>query len=435
MTSHYFEMTLYFMGLITVLAIFLPFSPMTIDIINISRDAQITIYRRRHLLWSFAVLCFGIVLLYGLNGLLDNSSAFGSAKWFSESLVSPDTLWLRVTLITIPVLVLLFWSGYVPFVMSPPNRHRLLALADADKIVGANDMVLGLVLGNEVRAYLRDEIARPHYFLDTVGGVPLTISYCILCNSGFAFISELDGKPLNMRCVTAYDNNIIYYDQASGNFIQQLEARVISGPGKGKSLNTLPVMLSSWGDWKLLHPDTKLYSAPPTTIRDKMVGLMLQMMIPISKLSRRSKPWHGIHGSLDPRLPAMSLVLGVEINSDSCAYPVAALRDDPVLEDTVGANPIVVFYDGKLDVGGVYSRQIDAMNLTFHRAAKPGTSVVARDQQTGTLWTVSGAAHEGPFAGKSLKPVPHFNKLFWFSWALFKPATRIMASENPDAVH
>ena len=119
----------------------------------------------------------------------------------------------------------------MPYVMSPTSRQRILTVTESDEMLRPDDIVLGLVYGNEVRAYPRDAIARPHYFTDTLGNTPLMISYCILCNSGVAFKSELDGRQLELKCVTAYNNNIIYYESATGNFIQQLvsRARDLSG--------------------------------------------------------------------------------------------------------------------------------------------------------------------------------------------------------------
>lgn len=424
-TLSYLDATPYVIGLATMLLIFLPFSPMTIDLVNLSRDAQITIYRYRRLLWTIAGTCLGVVLLRGLIGVLGAYGVLDTDGGLYGTLASPDTAWFWTTLVTVGVLTMLFWSGYVPYVMTPPSRQRILTVAEADQILRPDDVVLGLVYGNEVRAYPRDAIARPHYFKDTVSDTPMMISYCILCNSGVAFKSELDGRPLNLKCVTAYNNNIIYHEPATGNFIQQLDGKVIHGPDAGKSLDAYPVMLSTWGEWKRLHPETQLYYAPPITLRDKMVAWMLQILIPISKLSKRSKPWHRVRGKLDSRLPAMSFILGVEINGDSCGYPVEALCRNPVLDDAVGGKPIAVFYDIEHDVGGVFSRQVDSRTLTFAAATKQGTLVIARDRETGTLWTVAGRGYEGPLSGRLLGPIPHFNKLFWFSWALFKPSTRV----------
>lgn len=413
MMTSFIDATLYGIGLATILLIFTPFSPMTIDLINLSRKTQIAIYRRRHLLWAIGVTCLSLVLLRSLNGL-----------WQGGSFTEVDT-WFWIMLVTIGVLAMMFWSGYVPYVMTPPSQRIILTAEEADQLVKPDEVILGLVHEGEARAYSRDEIARPHYFRDTLGNTPLTVSYCILCNSGIAFKSELNGHPLNLRCVTAYNNNIIYYDSGTGNFIQQLDGTVVYGPDLGKSLDAYPVVLASWKEWKQLHPDTKFYSSPPTNLRDKMVGWMLQIMIPISKLSKRSKPWHRIQGSLDRRLPAMSFVYGLEINGDACAYSVPGLSHHPVVNDVVGGKSIAVLYDQAHDIGGIFSREVDSKTLTFAQHSKQGTPVIARDEETGTLWTATGQSHEGPLLGHSLKPVSHINKLFWFSWAIFKPGTRI----------
>jgi hypothetical protein len=417
----FIEVTLYFIGLAAILLIFLPFSPMTIDLVNFSRDTQIAIYRHRRRFWVIGIASFSLVLILGIVNVLSAGNGLNLDNW----------LW--ITLLTIGVLVVMFWSGYVPFVMTAPSQQRILTVNEADQIIKADEVVLGLVYDKEVRAYSRDEIARPHFFKDTLNNTPLTISYCILCNSAIAFKSELSGHTLNLRCVTAYNNNIIYVDPKTGNFIQQLDGSVIYGPDAGKVLDAYPVAIASWKEWKQLYPQTKFYYAPPTTFRDKMVGFMLQVMIPISKLSKRSKPWHRIQGSLDERLPAMSFVYGVDINGESCAYSLQHLQHNPVVNDSVGGRSITVFYNPEHDIGGVFSSDIDSMSLTFKHHEIKGTTVVSRDEETGTLWTIDGVGYEGPLSGKSLKPVTHINKLFWFSWALFKPNTRVGSTEMKGA--
>lgn len=419
------NLALYGIGLSIVMILFLPFSPMTIDLVNLPRDMQIAIYRKRRLLWTLADLCLGVVLLRGLAGALGLYGLLDVTGGWPGRLATPGTAWLWAMAITAGALALLFWSGYVPYVMAPPGRHRILAATEAGEALGEDDVVLGLVYDNEARAYPRDTIARPHYFMDSLAGTPMMISYCILCNSGIAFRSQMDGRSLNLKCVTAYNNNIIYHEPGTGNFIQQLDGKVFHGPDTGKSLEAFPVTLCTWGEWKRLHPGTTLYDAPSLTFRDKMMARMLQMLIPISKLSKLSRPWHRIQGKLDPRLPAMSFVLGVEIGRDACGYPVEALRQRPVVNDVVGGQPVALFYDAGRDLGSVFSRQLDSRRLTFTPAQKQGTSVAARDEETGTLWTLDGQGFEGPLLGRSLRPVPHFNKLFWFSWALFKPGTRV----------
>lgn len=395
---------LYGVGLFTILTIFMPYSPMTIDLLMLPRGLQVGIYRHRRILWVIVYACLGAVLLRAAMGV-------------------SEPVWLTTILITIGMMAFMFWSGYVPYVMTPPAKPKLLDIAEADKILKPDEWILGVVNGDDARAYPRDTIARPHYFPDTVGGEKLTISYCILCNSSMGFKNQLDGREIDLQCVTAYNNNIIYLDPEKGNYIQQLDGVVFHGPDKGKALEQFPVVQATWEEWKRLHPNTKLYYSPAATLRDKMVAIMLGMMIPISSLSKRKKPWHRIRGKLDKRLPAMSYVTGVEINGEVSAYPISTLEETPVINDTVGGEPIVVLYDKNHDVGDVFFRKVDGRVLNFTRDGSG--NAIARDEETGTLWDVTGTAREGQLANQSLQRVPHYSKLFWFSWALFKPDTRV----------
>ncbi len=405
MSGQYIDIVFYALALVSILLIYLPFSPMTIDLVNFSRDTQLKIYLNRHYLWAAGIVCFAVVLGRVLTGYT-------------------DTQWLWISLVTIGMLVFMFWSGYVPYVMTPPEDPQLLDATQADELMKPDDYVLGLVHNGQARAYPRDYIARPHFYSDEVGGESVTVSYCILCNSGIGFRNELKGKPLDLECITAFNNNIIYRDKNSGNFIQQLDGRVVHGPELGTQLDSLPIIITNWKEWKTLHPETKLYYAPAKSFRDKMVAGMLEMLIPVRKLSLRSKPWHRIQGKLDGRLPAMSFVIGVEINSERCAYSIEDLRRRKVINDTVGGEPIVVMYDQKRGVGAVYARKLDDTVLNFN-AVESDADAIARDDNTGTLWNVNGIAVEGEKQGQSLQAIPHFNNLFWFSWALFKPDTRI----------
>jgi hypothetical protein len=417
MQSWIVNLALYLAGAGAALWAYLAFSPMTRDMVAfLSRDAQITIFRHRHKYWIASGVCLGLLLLRIISALADADSGAHTANW----------IWLGITLVTLAGLGLLYWAMYVPVVMAPPRQHHLVSIHEADAFLQPDSVVLGIEMAGEVRAYPRDLIARPHWFNDELGGKPLMISYCILCNSGQAFVPLLkDGQRLELRNMTAFDNNTIYCCVKTGNFIQQLDARVISGPNEGEVLESYPVIMARWEEWKRLHPDTRVYYAPPVTLRDRTVQKMLMTMIPLSRLAARDKPWHVVRGALDERLPAMSFVFGVEIDGDTCAYPVKAMETEPVVNDTVGGTPVVVLFDRQHDIGSVFSRQVAGQTLSFAQADDGAGSLVARDRETGTTWNVSGHALAGPLAGAALSPAPHWNQLFWFSWSTFKPGTRV----------
>lgn len=429
------NLVLYGIGAGALVWAYLAFSPMTRDlVVFLSRAAQITIFKYRRVYWTIGIVCLGLLMLRGIFGLADagtegilarGAAALGTAHW----------LWLIVGGLTIAGLSLLYWAMYVPVVMAPPATHHLVDVAEADTILSPGSVVLGIEMAGEVRAYPRDLIARPHWFNDELGGKALMVSYCILCNSGQAFVPVLaDGRRLDLRNMTAFDNNTIYYCTRTGNFIQQLDARVIGGPNEGEELESYPVVMARWDEWKRLHPGTKMYYAPPITLRDRIVQRMLMTMVPLSRLAARDKPWHLMRKALDGRLPAMSFVFGVEIGGEACAYPAAALKDDPVVNDRLAGTPVVVLYDRSHDIGEAFLRTVGDRVLTFSDATGDGAHLLARDAETGSDWNVAGHAVDGELVGTKLVPAPHWNQLFWFSWAAFRPNTRINPAPGAPSV-
>lgn len=422
MDSWIWNALLYVIGTGAFLTSYLAFSPVTRDlVVFLSRNAEIQIFRYRKLLWALGAICLGLLALKSVSDLAG-----------MEVIGTAHLGWLILTAVTTCGLGFVFWATYVPVVMAPPAEHRTVAKDEADSFLRDESVVLGLDMGDRVRAYPRDLIARPHWFNDEMDGKPIMISYCILCNSGQAFVPMLkNGKRLNLRNMTAYDNNTIYADESTGNYIQQLEGKVIAGPDAGEELERYPVMMARWGDWKRLYPDTTVYYAPPRTLRDRTVQKMLETMIPIERLTKRAKPWHLLTKPLDSRLPAMSFVFGINIADESCAIPLKAAEEHSVIQDTVGGEPLVVFFDQEYGIGQVFSRRLEGKILSFEPYSGDQTGILACDRETSSFWGVRGQAEKGPLSGKRLDILPHYNQLFWFSWAAFFPETRI----NDGAAH
>lgn len=363
--------------------------------------------------------CLGVALVLGLIG-------------WGEPMLGPQTVAIVIG-ISAAGMAFMYWTGYVPIIMTPPGTVQRLSRDEAARRIDPDEAVLGLTIDGEACAYLRGQIARPHYLPDRVGGRDVVVSYCILCNSATAFEARLNGQPLDLRCVTAYNNNIIYRDRRTGNVIQQLDARVIAGPDTGAQLNTLPVTVTRWADWVALHPDTEVLDAPPQSLRDRMIATMLDWLIPLHKLAQRDSPWHRVRGRIDGRVGAMQFVIGVEHDGEAVAYEVERLRQQTLIEDTVGATPIALFGTRDGAVIGVFDRRIGERTLRFEVLTDDvHPAAVVRDHDTDSLWSAAGRALSGPLEGTQLVAIPHFNRLFWFSWNLFKPTARLHNTASPS---
>lgn len=130
----------------------------------------------------------------------------------------------------------------------------------------------------------------------------------------------------------------------------------------------------------------------------------------------------------------MARVLTVDLNGEAVAYPYDVLQEVHMVNDTVGGTPLVVFWASGTasalgaatlaagrDVGTpvAFSRELEGQTLTF---SFDGGRIT--DEQTGSEWDVLGRAVSGELADRELTPVVTINH-FWFSWAAFRPETRI----------
>ena len=122
----------------------------------------------------------------------------------------------------------------------------------------------------------------------------------------------------------------------------------------------------------------------------------------------------------DSRLPNYEQVIGIEAGGAHKAYPVAALHKAPLLNDMVGARPVVLIYAANTDTTTAFSRVAEGRTLTF-KASTPGLIV---DDETGSTWTAYGECTAGKFKGQRLERIVPQPGL-WFAWAEFNPDTEV----------
>jgi hypothetical protein len=153
---------------------------------------------------------------------------------------------------------------------------------------------------------------------------------------------------------------------------------------------------------------------------------------PYEFYSSRPAPYGFFTGEIDDRYPALERVVGLTIDGVEKAYPFSAINDHLVVNDTIGNQPVVIFWGAAdtadaLDSGIIadsiaigtavaYNPLVDGQTLTF----EPLNDIEFKDVETGTTWSILGKATAGELAGKSLELLPHRNE-FWFAWQAFFP--------------
>lgn len=207
-------------------------------------------------------------------------------------------------------------------------------------------------------------------------------------------------------------NVLVMYDRQTESYWSQLLGEAVAGEMVGTKLEFLPSWMTTWAEWKALHPETLALD------KNGRVGSH------DSYNSYYSSPNAGVIGEtfVDDRLRTKQFVVGVELDDTAVAYPFAALNEQPVLNDEVAGQPLLVVFDKESGASAVYGRTLNDQTYTFVATADP---LVIKDNETGSTWdATTGTAISGSLSGHSLLRLKS-TQIFWFGWKDFHPDTVI----------
>ena len=292
-----------------------------------------------------------------------------------------------------------------------------------------DEPVLSFEHGEDARAYPVQIMTWHEIVNDTVGGLPVAVSYCPLCNSAVAYDRRLGHRVLDFGTSgLLYRSALVMYDRQTESLWSHFSGQAVAGLLTGEELGVHPVSTVSWSDFRAAHPDGWVLSQETGFSRD---------------YGRNPYPGYDdvdtspflFQGEVDGRLAAKERVLGIERAGEAVAVRMGPLLETGVAALDVGGEQLVAWAKpgtasaldaptvaGGRDVGatGVFHPVVDGRTLTF---APQGAGFV--DEQTGSQWDVLGRAVAGPLAGSQLEAVPHVDT-FWFAWAAYLPHSRIV---------
>lgn len=314
------------------------------------------------------------------------------------------------------------------------DNPKFVSIQDADKWIDDVEPVIQVAINDQVKAYPLQILTWHEIVNDTVGDVPVVVSFCPLCNTAIAFERTVEGQVLDFGTTGRLRfSNLIMYDRQTETWWQQATGEAIVGELTGAQLEFVPAALISWEEYKRANPGTLVLS------RETGFNRSYGQNPYIGYDDINQSPFLYDGPETPGELPATARVLAVEINNDTVAYPFDLLQEVHVVNDTVGKQEVAVFWtsgtasaldtnsiaEGR-DVGSAvaYSRRLGDRLLTF---SFDGQEIV--DEETNSTWNIQGQATDGSLSGESLEEVVSVNH-FWFSWAAFKPETRIYQSNQ-----
>ncbi|MDX2175820.1 MAG: DUF3179 domain-containing protein [Candidatus Sumerlaeia bacterium] len=294
----------------------------------------------------------------------------------------------------------IFWGGVKRDGIPPLHNPAMLAAADAGYLADT-DVVFGIEVDGDARAYPKRILAWHEMFTDTVGGVSLAGVYCTLCGTVIVYETEVDGVRHELGTSGfLYRSNKLMYDRATMSLWSTMEGTPVVGPlvGKGIELPERWVVTTTWGEWRRRHPDTTVLSVETGHARDYSEGAAYrdyfasdELMFPVP--------------TDDTRLANKAEVLSLEVGpGPPLAIAAARLADEPLFAGEHGGVSFLVL----TDASGA-NRVYESRGGAFQRGEE-GFLVDAE----GAPWTVSEEALEGP-GGRRLARLPA-HRAFWFGW-------------------
>ena len=197
---------------------------------------------------------FGALLATGLAVALASAAAANPTYW---KLAWPKTDFSKHSIDFTEIL-----SGGPPKVGIPSiDKPKFLPLK---KISGISDTepVIAISINGDTRAYPLRILIWHEIVNDTVGGVPVAVTYCPLCNSAIVFERRMQGRELDFGTTGKLRNSdLVMYDRQTESWWQQFTGTGIVGEMTDKKLTMLPARVESFavyrnrGEGKVLVPN------------------------------------------------------------------------------------------------------------------------------------------------------------------------------------
>jgi len=305
------------------------------------------------------------------------------------------------------------WGGVVQDGIPPLRNPRMISANEA-KYLNDSNVVFGLEVNGDARAYPKRIMAWHEMFVDNVGSTPVAGVYCTLCGSMILYKTEVDG--INHEIGTSgflYRSNKLMYDKKTQSLWNTLWGRPVIGKLSDEDieLERMSIVTTTWGEWKKRHPDTKVLSIDTGYRRNYDEGAAYSqyfatddLMFTVPKLDKRLKNKDEVLGIVFIEHPDMPFAV-------SSSY----LFKNSIYHNNIGNKEFVVLTD-KSGASRVYESK--------GKKFKEWDQQYSVKDSKNTKWTLSESKLEST-DGEILYRLPA-HRAFWFGWYSAYPQTKLV---------
>ena len=294
------------------------------------------------------------------------------------------------------------WGGVLQDGIPPLRQPEMLA-ADEASYLEDDNIVFGIEINGDARAYPKRILAWHEMFVDNIGGTNFAGVYCTLCGAVILYRTNHNGTQHDLGTSGfLYRSNKLMYDKATQSLWNTTWGEPVIGPlvDQGIRLERSYLVTTTWGEWKRRHPDSKVLSLDTGYSRDYGEGVAYQHYFATDELM------FSISTS-DNRLNNKDEILALtfpEYSKDTMAISASFLRDKPVYANRLGSVEFVVLTDSS-GANRVYETK-------NHRFAMYDQDVSLIDSE-GMEWRLS--EDELKSGDLTLVRLPA-HRAFWFGW-------------------
>ncbi len=294
------------------------------------------------------------------------------------------------------------WGGVVKDGIPALSNPKLLSAEDAEYMEPKN-LVFGVNINGDARAYPLRILDWHEMFNDIIGGVPVSLAYCTLCGSGILYETAVEGFPHHLTFGSSgflYRSNKLMYDTYTHSLWNQFTGKPIAGAlaDSGIKLKVRPVVISTWENWREENPTTRVLSLDTGFQRDYGTGVAYKaywesddLMFPASVDTTQHK--------------AKDYVFSLREGEVRKAWPIKFFKGGKVINDAAGSQKLVL-------VGNEASRTVRAYES--HGILFSGEGNINTLTGDGKTWIVTEDALVSDEGTKLRRLAGHIG--FWFAW-------------------
>lgn len=129
----------------------------------------------------------------------------------------------------------------------PIDAPLFQSIAEQREILSPTEPVISLSVDGDARAYPLRILMWHEIVNDQIGGVPVAVTYCPLCNAAIVFDARVNGAPTTFGTTGKLRNSdLVMYDRQTESWWQQFSGTAIVGERTGTQLKILASRLESF---------------------------------------------------------------------------------------------------------------------------------------------------------------------------------------------